>query len=768
MAKSRIPVAVKSPATKNNDNQKSNKKNKKVTGGAGGDSGSKSKKNNSNQAPIMTAMMSEDSSSNDDKQTEMKSSLKKHSLKIDDQINEHDEWISPIQNYFIWLISAIYLFAFVSFYMQIRGLYGNKGVLPLRYFAVKYVDSNENASLDSINRAVPSLVWYLASTQGFSLTSSLELISIAGSLISFIQLLSNSFRTPIIYFLLFILYYSCVNVGQTFLYFQWDAFLLETGALTVLVSIRCTEYGSRSFLNRFRPYPPLVLWTVRWLLFKFMLSSGIVKFTSRCPLWWSLRSLDVHFESQPLPTPFAWYAHQIPQNWLHLAVVIHFVIEIAVPFMFFTPFRTLKLLSFYTQIFLQIMIALTGNYNFFNLLTMVLCLTLLDDDMFRRRRPQQTVQTESTMERNSMEICIFGAIIGMLAYYTVYYFDVMFHWNDLLNGPTTKVNFTYDQFNLFVIQTVTASIVLGIISLTCMALIALYKSISYGSITGRIVHLIMTMFYVIICASIMAISIVPLAELDTTGYHMKSTVPMEIRRWYQNAQHHHLVSSYGLFRVMTGDGGRPELIIEGSNDANAADGSVGDWRPYYFRYKPVDLYQSPAFVVPHQPRLDWQMWFAALDSYQNNPWLLNLCYRILTGESDVLNLLDTTRLPFDKPPKFLRISRYIYKYTDSLKYRAWWHKVTNRHAYLPMVTKETLESALKLVELKKQMSPALNMASRDRSWTELVQSLNWLHSFLVANNSWLTAPVIIYTLISFVAVINFLRSSSSSSKLKPK
>mgnify|MGYP002714247249 CR=1 FL=1 len=60
------------------------------------------------------------------------------------------------------------------------------------------------------------------------------------------------------------------------------------------------------------------------------------------------------------------------------------------------------------------------------------------------------------------------------------------------------------------------------------------------------------------------------------------------------------------------------------------------------------------------------MWFAALDSYQNNPWLLNLCYRILTGESDVLNLLDTTRLPFDKPPKFLRISRYLYKYTGMI------------------------------------------------------------------------------------------------------
>ena len=371
---------------------------------------------------------------------------------------------------------------------------------------------------------------------------------------------------------------------------------MECGALTVFVSIRCTQHGSRSFWNRFRPYPPLVIWTVKWLLFKFMLSSGIVKFSARCPLWWSLRSLDVHFESQPLPTSLAWYFHHIPQNWLHLAVIIHFVIEIAVPFMFFTPFRTLKLFSFYTQIFLQIAIALSGNYNFFNLLTMVLCLTLLDDDMFRQSRQQHGIQSKSTMAKNSIEICLFGAIIGILAYYTVYYFDVTFRWNDLLLGPTTKVNFTYDQFNLFVIQMVTATIVLGIISFICMASIALYKCFSYGSIIGRIIHSMMTMFYIIICAAILAISIVPLAELDTTGYHMKSSVPIEIRHWYHNAQHYHLVSSYGLFRTMTGDGGRPELIIEGSNNANAADGSVGDWRPYYFRYKPVDLYRAPTFL----------------------------------------------------------------------------------------------------------------------------------------------------------------------------
>ena len=67
--------------------------------------------------------------------------------------------------------------------------------------------------------------------------------------------------------------------------------------------------------------------------------------------------------------------------------------------------------------------------------------------------------------------------------------------------------------------------------------------------------------------------------------------------------------------------------------------------------------------VPHQPRLDWQMWFAALDNYQNNPWLMNLCYRLLSGTPEVLNLLDRSRLPFNRAPNFIRVRAYTYRYT---------------------------------------------------------------------------------------------------------
>ncbi|KAL1442859.1 hypothetical protein MTO96_046222, partial [Rhipicephalus appendiculatus] len=92
--------------------------------------------------------------------------------------------------------------------------------------------------------------------------------------------------------------------------------------------------------------------------------------------------LNYHFESQCIPTPIAWYFHHLP-NWvLRLGVVFTFVVEIAIPPLFFAPVRSLRIFSFYSQIFLQLLIIATGNYNFFNLLTITMCLSLADDALF--------------------------------------------------------------------------------------------------------------------------------------------------------------------------------------------------------------------------------------------------------------------------------------------------------------------------------------------------------------------------------------------------
>jgi hypothetical protein len=137
-------------------------------------------------------------------------------------------------------------------------------------------------------------------------------------------------------------------------------------------------------------------------------------------------------------------------------------------------------------------------------------------------------------------------------------------------------------------------------------------------------------------------------------------------------------NNYGLFAVMTTN--RLEIVIQGSNDGVA-------WRDYEFKYKPGDVKRKPGFVAPHQPRLDWQMWFAALSNYQRNPWFVEFCVRLLNGSPEVLGLME--RNPFPKtPPRFVRAVLYEYHFTDFATRRrtgAWWRRVA-KGEYLPAIS----------------------------------------------------------------------------------
>lgn len=135
-----------------------------------------------------------------------------------------------------------------------------------------------------------------------------------------------------------------------------------------------------------------------------------------------------------------------------------------------------------------------------------------------------------------------------------------------------------------------------------------------------------------------------------------------------------IVNPYGLFASMTTS--RPEIIIEGSLDGV-------EWHAYEFRYKPGDLNRMPPLVAPHQPRLDWQMWFAALGTYQNNRWFVNFMERLLEGEPSVLGLLQHN--PFGRtPPKYVRAKVYEYRFTRWGE-RGWW-KREESGIYFPPVS----------------------------------------------------------------------------------
>ncbi|KAG6974121.1 hypothetical protein JG688_00003211 [Phytophthora aleatoria] len=245
------------------------------------------------------------------------------------------------REFFLICICSVYALAFASIRTQVRGLYGENGIEPvdvyLRSVKLNYAPESHDAS---------TFAWIPAWRTAGPLT------------------------------LLWIFYLSIVKCGQTFMQFQWDSFLLEVGVLALLLA----PWWHRSNTDEIFETPAAAVWTLRFLFFKFMLMSGAVKIQSRCPTWLELTALDFHFATQSLPLPLSWYALQAPPIINRLAVAVTLLIEGPWTLFLIAPHPTLRRIGAIQQIALQISILLTGNYNFFNLLTIILAAALLDSD----------------------------------------------------------------------------------------------------------------------------------------------------------------------------------------------------------------------------------------------------------------------------------------------------------------------------------------------------------------------------------------------------
>ena len=165
-----------------------------------------------------------------------------------------------------------------------------------------------------------------------------------------------------------------------------------------------------------------------------------------------------------------------------------------------------------------------------------------------------------------------------------------------------------------------------------------------------------------------------------TAFKPGAKWPRPLAFVYERVEPFRIANGYGLFRVMTKD--RREIEIEGS-----ADGI--DWVPYEFKWKPGDVMRAPGWCAPHQPRLDWQMWFAALGSPRENLWFYNLEICLLEGKTDVTRLFARNPFP-QKPPRYIRATLYRYRFTTSDEHRetgAWW-KRQELGEYLPTISLE--------------------------------------------------------------------------------
>jgi hypothetical protein len=462
---------------------------------------------------------------------------------------------------FLRLLGVVYLAAFLSLWVQIDGLIGSDGVLPVADFltAVRQALGSERYY------HVPTLCWLNASDQ--FLTG----LCTGGTVLSCMLILGLA-PAPVL-FLLWAFYLSLTVAGQVFLGYQWDALLLETGFLAIFFApLRLWDR-----LDRAAPPSSVVLWLLRWLLFRLLFRSGMVKLLSDDPSWRSLTALQYHYETQPLPTWTSWYMHQLPGWFQQLSVLMTFAAELLLPLLIFGP-RRCRHVACAGIVALQLLIAATGNFGFFNLLTIVLCVPLLEDGFFPARWRTRLARPGEPEAHPKVRT-----------------------WSSWLTVPVAGL--------------------------------------------------------------ILIMSLVPF--LQKCGF--TNWWPPWLVRAYHTVASFHSVNNYGLFAVMTPE--RPEIIVEGSSDGRT-------WRPYEFKWKPGDPGRRPAFTGLHMPRLDWQMWFAALGRWQENPWFIHFLVRLRQGSPNVLKLLD--RNPFaEQPPRYLRALLYQYHFTDSATRRqdgTWWRR----------------------------------------------------------------------------------------------
>jgi hypothetical protein len=426
-------------------------------------------------------------------------------------------------------IGVAALFAFLSFWWQAEGLIGRGGVLPFAQFL--------EAAADHFGATrfwqVPTLLWLSQSDAALHALCALGTLAASSLVAGRLRLLASLTA--------FACYLSIASVGREFTAFQWDTLLIECLIVAAL--------ASRA--------PTLGVWIARLLLVRFMLLSGVVKVLSGDPTWADGSALTYHFETQPLPTVLAWYAHQLPEALLQLGVWATLFIELALPIAIVLP-RPARLFAGACFVGLELLIMLTGSYNFFNLLTIVLCVALLDDDLVRRKLRPISMHGRRVLTR------VFGTLV----------------------------------------------LALGLLT---------------------------------------------------------TVLAFQQRPWPQAlafVQPWRIVNNYGVFAVMTTE--RRELTIEGS-----LDGLV--WRRYEFPFKPGAPGSAPRLATPHQPRLDWQMWFAALGEPRHAPWIYDLAFALLEAKPDVLALLDD---PFEaEQPLFVRINSSLYTFTSAREKRDtgdWW------------------------------------------------------------------------------------------------
>jgi len=497
---------------------------------------------------------------------------------------------------FMRLLAVILAVAFVSLGSQILGLIGSGGIEPAATTVEGLrgaVDESER-TFGELFWQVPTLFWWWEPTD-----SALTGLCWTGAGAS--ALLFAGVWPRLLLPVVWVLYLSLSVVSGPFVGYQWDILLLETSVLAWLFA----PAGIWT-LRRAPPADRAPLWLFHWLAFRLMFMSGVAKLLGGDPTWRNMSALSYHFWTQPLPTWTAYWVHQLPTFVLYVGTFLTLVLEVAVPLLALGP-RRCKRWAAAGLIGLQVAILATGNYTFFNLLTIAVCLLLIDDAVWKSALPTELQS-----------------------------------W---LPAPKSTGRSSWEWVRSWGVA-VTVPLVFGS---TCVKMLDDFHETAGEPKLGA-----------------------PSFVADLAEGSVDWARVVDGLRSFNN---------YGLFVDMTTS--RPELIVQGSADGER-------WESYEFRWKPDELDERPRFVQPHQPRLDWQMWFQALrlervrertGRCRPSPWFLRFQRRLLEGSEAVSSLLAAD--PFeDSDPRYVRVVVYDYSFADPGS-DDWWRR-TNRRIYCPV------------------------------------------------------------------------------------
>jgi hypothetical protein len=326
------------------------------------------------------------------------------------------------------LLGVVYAVAFLVAILQVIPLIGANGLTPIGIYLQRITETLGSVSAGFLR--LPSIFWFTHSD------TALLTVAWIGFLLSCVVIAGYA-NAPML-LVLWLLYMSFNNAGQEWYGFGWEIQLLETGFLAIFL---CPLVDARPFPKR--PPPFLIIILFRWLIFRIMLGSGLIKIRGD-QIWRDSTALYYHFETQPMPGPLSRWFHFLPRAILRAGVWYNWLAELVAPWFIFWP-RIARHIAGVVIVLLQIFLIFSGNLSFLNWLTIIPALACFDDGFWSRLLPRRLVRKAIAADAAAIPsrpmnvtVIVVTVIVGLLSVAPV---------ANLLSS-SQAMNTSYDPLNL--------------------------------------------------------------------------------------------------------------------------------------------------------------------------------------------------------------------------------------------------------------------------------------------------------------------------------